>query len=119
MEVGLSLLAQSHLPTKFWAEAFMIAIYLINRTPTHVLDNLSPYFKLFVEAPNYSFLRSFGCACYPLLRPYTKHKLAFHSKQCIFLGYSSQHHGYRFLDPVSQNIYMSRIVAFDKVNFPT
>ena len=89
MEVGLSLLAQSHLPTKFWVEAFMTTIYLINRTPTPVLDNLFPYFKLFAKAPNYSFLRSFGYTCYQLLRPYTKNKLAFRRKQCLFLGYSS------------------------------
>lgn len=118
MEVGLSLLAQSHLPTKFWVEAFMTAIYLINRTPTLVLDYVSPYFRLFAEAPDYSFLRTFGCACYPLLRPYTKHKLAFRSKQCIFLGYSSQHHGYHCLDPLSQKIYISRNVALDELNFP-
>ena len=118
METGLSLLAQSHLPTKYWVEAFLTGIYLINRTPTPVLGHISPYFKLFTQAPNYSFLRTFGCACYPLLRPYTKHKLAFRSKQCIFLGYSSQHHGYRCLDPVSQKIYISRNVVFDELNFP-
>ena len=55
MEVGLSLLTQSHLPTKFWDEACMTAIYLINRTPSSVLGYESPYFKLFSQNPNYSF----------------------------------------------------------------
>jgi hypothetical protein len=41
--------------------------------------------------PSYSELRTFGCACYPYLRPYEDHKLAFRSKQCIFIGYVVTH----------------------------
>ena len=33
MEAGLSLLAQSHLSSQFWVDAFKTAIYLINRLP--------------------------------------------------------------------------------------
>lgn len=84
MEVGLSLLAQSHLPTKFLVKMFMTAIYLINHTLTYILDYISPYFKLFAQTPDYSFLRMFGCVCYSLLRPYKKHKLAFCCKYYIF-----------------------------------
>lgn len=43
-ETGLSLLAQSHLSNKYWVDAFLTAIYLINRMPTPVLHNNSPYF---------------------------------------------------------------------------
>jgi hypothetical protein len=60
----------------------------------------------------------FGCACYSLLRPYTKHKLEFRSKQCVFLGYSSNQKGYRCLDPASNRIYISRHVIFDEHTFP-
>lgn len=52
MEVGPSLLAQSYLPTKFWVEAFVTTIYLINRTPTSVLDNgPPPLFLLLLVLP--------------------------------------------------------------------
>jgi len=80
VEVGLSLLAQASIPLKFWDEAFLTDTYLINRTPTRVLDFSSPFTQLFKEKPNYSFLRVFGCACWPNLRPYNKHKLQFRSK---------------------------------------
>jgi hypothetical protein len=118
MDIGLSLLAQSRLPSSFWVDAFLTAIFLINRLPTPILNHESPYSKLFQRSPDYSQLRSFGCVCYPLLRPYSSHKLAFRSKICLFLGYSSHHKGYRCYDPVSKKIYMSRNVVFDEKKFP-
>jgi hypothetical protein len=45
--------------------------------PTRVLQNSSPMEALFHESPNYNFLRIFGCACWPNLRPYNSRKLAF------------------------------------------
>ncbi|CAL2279421.1 unnamed protein product [Prunus armeniaca] len=37
VEMGLCLLAQSHLPSNFWVEAFTTAVFLINRLPmTHL-----------------------------------------------------------------------------------
>ena len=94
MDTGLALLAHLGLQTKYWVDAFLTAIYLINRLPTPTLSSQTPYFKLFNHAPDYNFLRTFGCACFPLMRPYNPHKLTFRSKKCIFLGYSSNHHGY-------------------------
>jgi hypothetical protein len=119
IEMGLSLLAQSHLPTEFWVDAFSLSAYSINRLPTPILSNESPFFKLYHQQLDYSLLRVFGCACYPLLCPYTPHKLAFKSKQCIFLGFSSNHRGYRCFDSVSRKVYLSRNVVFDESLFPT
>ena len=118
VEMGLSLLAQSLLPTKFWVDAFLTSIFLINRLPTSTLDNQTPYLKLFGKHPDYTSLRTFGCACFPLLRPYATHKLMFRSKRCIFLGYSSHQNGYRCLDPVTQKVLISRHVVFNENTFP-
>ena len=54
MEIGLSLLAQSRLSSSFWVDAFVTAVFLINRLPTPVLHNDSPYAKLFQHSPDYS-----------------------------------------------------------------
>lgn len=79
VEVGLALLAHASMPLKFWDEAFYTASYLINRTPSKVINFETPLERLFHQPPNYSFLRVFGCACWPNLRPYNKHKLQFRS----------------------------------------
>jgi len=77
--MGLTLLSAASLPIKFWAEAFMTAAHIINLLPSPVLDNRSPHSLLFPNAPDYTLLRTFGCACYPLLRPYNRYKLDFRS----------------------------------------
>jgi hypothetical protein len=46
------------------------------------------------------------------------HKLQFHSKQCIFLGYSSLHKGFRRLDVAGGCVYISRDVVFDEAVYP-
>ena len=118
VEVGLTLLAHASMPLKFWDEAFLTAVYLINRLPTKVLQNDTPHFRLFGEHPNYEFLRSFGCACWPNMRPYNTRKLAFRSTKCVFLGYSNKHKGYKCLDPSAGRVYISRDVVFDENIFP-
>jgi hypothetical protein len=72
VETGLALLAHSHVPIKFWDEAFLIATYLINRLPTRVIDNKCPLEQLLNTPLNYSLLHIFGYACWPNLRPYNK-----------------------------------------------
>lgn len=68
--------------------------------------------------PDYSFLRIFGCLCFPCLRQYTKSKLSPHSKSCIFLGYSKIHNSYKCFDPSSGKFYVSRHIDFDEHVFP-
>jgi hypothetical protein len=80
--------------------------YLINRLPTPVLQNKSPFQKLFHHSPDYNFLRIFGCACFPNLRPYNQHKFDFRSKECVFLGYSRNHKGYKCFHPPT-NVHLS------------
>jgi transposase InsO family protein len=93
VETGITLLAQSSLSAKYWVNSFLTSIFFINRLPTPILQNQSPFFTLFKKEPDYTLLRSFGCLCFPLLRPYASHKLAFRSKPYIFLGYVANQHG--------------------------
>ena len=118
VEVGLALLAHASMPLKFWDEAFLAATYLINRVPSKVINFESPLERLFKQKPDYTSLRVFGCACWPNLRPYNKHKLEFRSKRCAFLGYSNLHKGFKCLDVATGRVYVSRDVIFDETIFP-
>lgn len=118
VEMERTLLAQASMPLKFWEDAFVTSVFLINRLPSIASkDDTTPLQKLFSTIPDYSFLKVFGCLCYPLLRPFNKHKLYFWSNECVFLGYSPQHRGYKCLHP-NGRIYVSRDVQFNESRFP-
>ena len=51
VEMDLTLLAHPSAPLTYWAEAFQIVSYLINKLPTLVLHNHSPFRKLFNFCP--------------------------------------------------------------------
>ena len=77
VEVGLSLLSYASMPLKYWDEAFIAAVHLINRLPSRVIHLTTPLERLSNQKPDYSSMRTFGCACWPHLRPYNSHKLQF------------------------------------------
>ena len=49
-------------------------------------NGVSPWECLFHTQPDYRFLRTFMSLCFPLLRPYNKHKLEPRSLPCVFIG---------------------------------
>ena len=118
VETGLALLAHASVPFRFWSDAFSTACFLINRLPTRLRQMKTPLELLLNEVPDYTFLKVFGCACWPHLRPYNQRKLEFRSKQCVFLGYSSLHKGYKCLHVPSNRVYISRDVVFNENVFP-
>jgi hypothetical protein len=108
--LGLTLLTQASMPLTYWDHAFLTSVYLINRLPTASLNFQIPYQVLYHQIPNYNFLKVFGCACFPLFRPYNAYKFDFRSHECLFLGYSSSHKGGR--------IFISKDVLFNEYRFP-
>ena len=62
VEVGLAILARAPMSLKFWDEAFLVVVHLINLTPTKILDFSIPLERLFNQKPDYTTLRIFGCA---------------------------------------------------------
>ncbi|KAJ0587378.1 putative RNA-directed DNA polymerase [Helianthus annuus] len=118
VETGLALLHYANLPLSFWSHAFQVAVYLINRLPTPILDSKSPYHMLYDKNPTYSNFKPFGCLCYPWLRPYTTSKLQPRSAQCIFLGYSPSKSAYKCYDFTAHRLFHSRHVEFVKHIFP-
>lgn len=116
-ELGLSMMAHASMPLTFWDEAFLTSVHTINRLPSPLLNNLTPYSLLYNKPPTYDYFRVFGCSCYPHLRPYNKQKFQYKSIKCTFLGYNSAHKGYRCLAP-SGRVYVSCNAIFNESSFP-
>ncbi|RVW70826.1 Retrovirus-related Pol polyprotein from transposon RE1 [Vitis vinifera] len=101
------LLLSAKVPAPFWGEASLHAVHAINRIPSAVIHNQTPYERLFGSPPNYHHLRSFGSACFVLLQPHEHNKLEPRSRLCCFLGYDETQKGYRCYDPVSHRLRVS------------
>ncbi|KAG9458196.1 hypothetical protein H6P81_002704 [Aristolochia fimbriata] len=117
-ETTRALLLSSSIPRVFWGEAILTSVYIINRLPSPVLHNNTPFASLYSVSPDYLSLRVFGSTCFVLLPERERDKLSARSAMCVFLGYGLQQKGFRYFDPVANKLRISRHVTFwEKIPF--
>lgn len=106
------------MPLTFWSDAFVTSYYLINHLPSSPLKGRTHLELFFGSKPYYNVLKSFGCLCYPYLRPYALNKLEKISLDCVFIGYCSAQKGYMCYNQQSKRLYISCHVDFEEDIFP-
>jgi hypothetical protein len=112
VEMARCLLKAMQVPPQFWGEAVNTAVYLLNRAPTKSLDSKTPFEAWHGRKPRVSHLKTFGCtASVKTVGPHLN-KLVDRSKKMIFIGYESGTKGYRFYDPTTSKLVVSRDVVF-------
>jgi hypothetical protein len=87
---------------------------LINIQPSSTRQGGISFEHLCDKMSDHSSLHLFGCVCYVLFTPREGTKLTAQSVECVFLGYSTEHKGYRCWDLVTHRIQTSRDVVFDQ-----
>jgi len=60
LNVARALLFQSNVPARFWSDCVLTAVYLINRTPSLVLNGRTPYELVYGFEPFLGHLKLFG-----------------------------------------------------------
>ena len=118
LNVARAFLFQGNLPKKYWGESVMTATYLINRTPTAVLKNKTPYELLYGSPLSYENLRVFGTLYYARCISRNKDKFDPRSSRCVFLGYPMGKKGWVVCDLESDKLFVSRDVVFHENIFP-
>ncbi|MCO5554758.1 hypothetical protein L7F22_008292 [Adiantum nelumboides] len=114
MEMARAMLAHASLPRSYWAEACNTAVYIQNRSPTHALQDMTPFQTYYGRKPTVSHFRVFGCSAFVHIPKEKRQKLDFKSRKLLFLGYSAESDAYRLYDPDTRTTTVSRDVVFDE-----
>ena len=117
LNVTQPLLHHHHAPKKFWREAVLTATYVINRVPSRMLQNRSPFQQLASFFPDLTLhsplplRRVFGCVCFVHIPKVHRDKLDPRALIYVFLGYSLTQKGYKCYYPTIENS-MSQKMSF-------
>ncbi|GKC75694.1 retrovirus-related pol polyprotein from transposon TNT 1-94, partial [Tanacetum coccineum] len=112
------MLADSLLPTTFWAEAVSTACYIFNRVRVTKPQNKTPYELLFGHKPIISYIRPFGCHVTILDTLSVLGKFDGKSDEGFLVGYSLNSKAYRVYNLVTKRVEVNLHVNFleDKPN---
>ena len=113
MECCRTLLSESKLPYRFWAEAVACAVYVKNRRYSRS-TNKTPFEAVRGFKPTVDNLRVFGCKSFYHVPSDERVKLDPKGKVAIFVGYCTERKGYRLYDESKQKVVVSRDVIFDE-----
>ena len=107
MERVRSMLSHAKLRKPYWAEAMLIAVYLINMSPSVPLKGDVPQQVWTGKNVSYQYLKVFECLPYMHVAKDQKSKLNSKSKPCIFLGYLEDEFGYKLWDILDKKVVRS------------
>ncbi|KAL6335909.1 hypothetical protein AAG906_003534 [Vitis piasezkii] len=117
LNVGRALRFQANLPIYFWGESVLAAAHLINRTPSPLLHNKTPFEILFGTPPSYAAIHTFGCLSFAHDQKSKGDKFASRSRKCVFLGYPFGKKGWKLFDLDTKELFVSRDVKFFRMFF--
>jgi hypothetical protein len=114
MNMVRCLLAERGVPKQFWPEAINWATYVLNRSPTLSVKDITPEEAWSDKKPSVKHFRVFGCIAHVHIPDVHRKKLDNKSMKCVHLGVSEESKAYKLYDPVNKKIIVSRDVVFEE-----
>eukprot|EP00253_Pinus_taeda_P003652 PITA_03652 len=102
---------------ELWVEVVEITCYLVNKSPSSVLEDKTPQEVWTGKKSSFSHLRIFGCDAYVHVTNEKCTKLDSKSEKCIFIGYKDGLKGYKLSNPVTRKVVYNRDVVFREVKY--
>ena len=106
------MLNDKKLPNDYCVKFVVVAIHILNISPTKAVRNINSDEGWFHRKPNVSHLKVFGCIAYALVDENNQGKMDKKSEKCIFIGYSNESNGYRLNNPKTKKLIIRRDVIF-------
>ncbi|TXG65249.1 hypothetical protein EZV62_006524 [Acer yangbiense] len=116
MNLVRSMLSEKKIPKTFWPEAVNWTVYILNRSPTLVVKNITPEEAWSGIKPSVEHFRVFGCLAHVHVPDAKRTKLEDKSIACVLLGVSEESKAYRLYNPIAKKIITSRDVVFEENN---
>ncbi|GFW76975.1 retrovirus-related Pol polyprotein from transposon TNT 1-94 [Trichonephila clavipes] len=113
LERARSLLYESKLPLKFWAEAINCSTQVSNVTPRKGKEKI-PLEIWTGNKPKLNYLKKFGCVAYFHVPKVLRNKFEVPGRRGIMLGYARERRGYRIYDIKNQKVIEERSVKFNE-----
>ncbi|GFU69084.1 retrovirus-related Pol polyprotein from transposon TNT 1-94 [Trichonephila clavipes] len=113
LERARSLLHESKLPLKFWAEAINSSTQVSNVTPRKGKEKI-PLEIWTSNKPKLNYLKKFGCVAYFHVPKVLRNKFEIPGRRGIMLGYARERRGYRIYDIKNQKVIEERLVKFNE-----
>ena len=118
LSMARALRFQSNVPLYLWGECVLTAVHIINRLSSPILNNKSPFEKLYGKIPSYEHLKVFSCLCFASTLIHDRTKFDPRFVPCVFLGYPFGVKGYKLRNQFTKRIFISRDVLFHETIFP-
>jgi len=118
LNITRALIFQSNLSKLVWNFAVSHAVFLLNRLPSKVLHNKSPYDILYDFSPNLTFIKVFGFEVFASTLTHNRTKLDPRVRRCVYLGHRWGIKGSLLYDIHTREFFLSINVSFNKNSFP-
>jgi hypothetical protein len=115
MEKTRCMLSGVKLGKELWAEVVGTACYLVNRSPSSMLDDKTPQEVWTGKKPSLTHLKVFGCEAYVHVPKENKSKLDKKAEKCIFIGYKYGLKGYKLWNPETKKVVYNQDVVFKEM----
>ncbi|KAJ9555731.1 hypothetical protein OSB04_010345 [Centaurea solstitialis] len=113
LNVARALFFQSKIPLAYWSECVRTTIFLINRIPSKLLNNKTPYELMYGKIPDYSTIRVVGCLSFASTLPSSRHKFSPLAIPCVLIGFPSHMKAYKML-LFKRCVFHEKVFPFDK-----
>ncbi|CAJ2647282.1 unnamed protein product [Trifolium pratense] len=114
MNMVRCMLNDKKVPKKFWPESVKWAVYVLNRSPTLSVKDVTPEEAWSSMKPSVKHFKIFGCLAFVHVPDAQRKKLDNKSTKCIHLGVSEESKAYKLYNPIDRKIIISRDVVFDE-----
>lgn len=112
MNMARSMLSMRKVPKLLWAEAVNWTFYILNRSPTIAVKNVTPQEVWSGVKPNVDHLRVWGSLAHVHVRE--AREADDKSNPCVLMGFSEESKGYRLYNPTTKKIVVSKDVVFEE-----